>query len=101
MAEATANAKPAADQAPGTKTERKVLVKLLNDVWIDDPGHPEAGPDGIRRVRTNTLILDAEGKPQLDPKTKMYICKQEEVELPLSVVKILLAAGKAERLDPL
>lgn len=101
MAEATANTKPAADQAPGNKTERKVLVKLLNDVWVDDPGHPEAGPDGIRRVRTNTLILDAEGKPQIDPKSKNYICKQEEVELPLSVVKTLLAAGKCERLDPL
>lgn len=101
MAEATAKEPTAAIQPQGAKTERKVLVKLLNDVWIDDKDHPDADASGIRRVRTNTLILDAEGKPQLDPKTKMYICKQEEVELPISVVKVLLAAGKAERLDPL
>lgn len=101
MAEATAKTLPAADQPQDNKTERKVSVKLLNDVWIKDPGHPDAGPDGIRRVRTNTLILDAEGKPQMDPKTKNYICKQEIVDLPLSVVKTLLAAGKCERMDPL
>lgn len=101
MAEASATAPTATAKSQDPKGERKVLVKLLNDVWIDDPGHPEAGPDGIRRVRTNTLILDTEGKPQLDPKTKNYICKQEEVELPLSVVKGLLATGKCERLDPL
>lgn len=100
MAEATAKEQAAA-AAPQEKKERTILVKLLNDVWISDPGHPEADAGGIRRIRTNTLVLDKEGKPQIDPKTKHYINTQEVVELPLSVVKQLLADKKAERMDPL
>lgn len=81
--------------------ERRVSVKLLSDVWISDPGHSESGPDGIRRVMTNIPIKDANGNIQVDPKSKTIVCTQSIVELPLSIAKKMIEAGKAERMDPL
>ena len=81
--------------------ERRVSVKLLNDVWISDPSHAEAGPDGIRRVMTNIPVKDDLGNIMVDKKTKSLITTQTITDLPVSIAKIMIDAGKAERMDPL
>lgn len=81
--------------------ERKVSVKLLNDVWISDPGHPDADTDGIRRIRTNIPVKDEDGNIMVDKKSKSIIATQVIAELPVSIAKLMIDAGKAERMDPL
>jgi len=81
--------------------ERRVAVKLLNDVWINDPGHPDATPDGIRRVRTNVVTLNEDGSQMVDKKTKSFVSTHVIAEIPVDIAKALIAAGKAERTDPL
>jgi hypothetical protein len=78
------------------KAERKVSIKLLNDVWIENPDTHE-----IERVRTNIQVLDENGNPAVDKKTKAPITTQVVVEIPVSVAKMLIDQGKAERMDPL
>ena len=90
---------------PGTQAapevERKISVELLHDVWISDPGHEESDKDGIRRIRTNIPVLDEDGNPKIDRKTKSAVTTQVITELPISVAKTMIAAGKANRMDPL
>ncbi|MEQ1519723.1 MAG: hypothetical protein ABL936_00460 [Aestuariivirga sp.] len=98
MAEATAKELTAAT-AP--QEERRVSLKLFNDVWIKDPKHPDATPDGIRRVRTNIVSLDDDGNPLIDKKTRNFVSTQIVADIPLSVAKKLIEDKKAERMDPL
>lgn len=101
MADTLTAKAPSAAPPAAPENERRVSVKLLNDVWIKDPGHPDAGPDGVRRVRTNIVTLDDEGKPVVDRKTKNFVCTQIIADIPVSIAKALIAASKAERTDPL
>jgi len=88
-------------QAAPEASERKVSVQLLYDVWINDPGHEDSDPTGIRRVRTNIPVLDDEGNPKIDRKTKSPVTTYSIVELPISIAKKMIDAGKANRMDPL
>jgi len=101
MAEPSATAPTAAAKPQAETKERRVSIKLFNDVWIDDPGHPEATPDGVRRIRTNIVRLNEDGSPQIDRKSRNYISDHTVADVPLSVAKKMLAEGKAERMDPL
>ena len=86
---------------PGDKTipepERMVKIKLLHDYWIQDPNNPKE----TIRLRTNTLILDEDGNPIVDKKSKNYLSKHECYDIPVSQARVLIEAGKAERMDPL
>lgn len=99
--EEAAQARDKARAEARTDGERKVKIKLLNDVWIEDPTHEDAGKDGIRRVKTNIPVLNEDGSQKIDPKTKAPITTHSVVDLPLSVAKMMIDAGKAERMDPL
>lgn len=98
MAEATAKAPTAATEP---QEERRVSLKLFNDVWIKDPKHPDAGPDGVRRVRTNIVSLDEDGNPLIDKKSRNFVSTQIVADIPISVAKKLIEDKKAERMDPL
>jgi hypothetical protein len=81
--------------------ERRVSVKLLNDIWISEPGHPDAGPDGIRRICTNIPVKDADGNIMVDKKSKSIVSTQTIADIPVSIAKAMIEQGKAERMDPL
>jgi hypothetical protein len=83
-------------ELPKAKAERKVSIKLLNDVWIENPDTHE-----IERVRTNIPVLDENGNQAVDKKTKAPVTTQIVVEIPVSIAKMLIEQGKAERMDPL
>ena len=89
-----------ADKPAQVESERKVEVTLLHDVWIEDKDHEES-VNGIRRVRTNIPVLDENGNPTVDKKTKSPITNTVNVALPVSIAKKLIDAGKALRADPL
>jgi hypothetical protein len=93
------SAAPPAASEPAA--ERRVPVKLLSDVWISEPGHADATPDGIRRIRTNIPVKDDLGNIKVDPKSKSIISTQSIVDLPVSIAKAMIDQGKAERMDPL
>ena len=91
---------PVDKAAPAPETpqaERTVKIKLLSDYWMQDPANPKE----TIRLRTNTLILDDDGNPIVDRKTKNYMSKHECYDIPVSQARALIDAGKAERLDPL
>jgi hypothetical protein len=80
--------------------EKTIPVLLRNDVWIET-GKDAKGEPIIERITTNTPVLDVDGNPRVDPKSKAPITMQEVRDLPISVAKMLIAAGKAERRDPM
>ena len=79
------------------ETERMVSVKLLHDVWI--PNAAETG--GSMRIRTNIPVLDDEGNPKIDRKSKSAVTTHTVAELPISIAKQMIDEGKALRMDPL
>lgn len=85
-----------ADPAPNTP-EKTIPVLLKHDVWLDDG----TGTGNTIRITTNTPVTDENGNPKVDPKSKAPITVQEIRNIPISVAKMLIAAGKAERRDPL
>ena len=80
--------------------EKTIPVLLLNDVWIQT-GEDAKGQPIIERVTTNTPVLDENGFPKVDKKSKAPIVTQEVRNLPISVAKMLIEQGKAHRRDPL
>lgn len=82
------------------QSERKVEVELLHDVWVEDRDHPES-VDGIRRIKTNIPVLDEDGNPKVDKKSKTAIVTLTKTLLPVSFAKKLIDSGKANRADPL
>ena len=82
------------------ESERKVDVILTHDVWIDAPDHPES-IEGILRIRTNVPVLDPDGNPVVDKKSKTAVTTLTTASLPISVAKKLIDEGKAKRADPL
>jgi hypothetical protein len=75
--------------------EKTIPVLLKHDVWLDD------GLGGTVRITTNTPVLDENGNPKVDPKSKAPVTVQEVRQIPISVAKKLIAEGKAERRDPM
>jgi hypothetical protein len=71
-------------------------VEILYDVW-----HPETG----ERIRTNVPVTDEFGNPEynLDSNGKPKSIKTTitKCALPAEFAKALMAAGKANRADPL
>lgn len=107
MAEKSPNVNAAPDfsaakvEPAKAEPEREVEVELLRDVWIDDPSHPEAEPGGARRIRTNLQVLNEDGSPKVDKKTKTYVTYTVKAKLPVSLAKKLIASGAAVRADDL
>jgi hypothetical protein len=80
--------------------EKTIPVLLKHDVWIET-GKDAKGEPIIERITTNTPVLDENGNPRVDPKSKAPITVQEIRDVPISIAKKLIAEGKAERRDPM
>lgn len=89
---------PSANAAP--EAERKVEVILKHDVWVEDKDNPDS-VEGILRIRTNIPVLDENGNPLVDRKSKTAVTTFTKAMLPVSLAKKLIAEGKVERADPL
>ena len=87
------------EQAASTE-ERKIEVELTHDVWVEDKTHPDA-ENGVLRIRTNLPVLDDEGNPKIDKKSKTAIVTLARAMLPVSVAKKFIAEHKANRIDDL
>jgi len=81
----TIEAQPEAPAGP-----KLLTVKLLYDTWIGETRVPGPMPQETE-----------DGKPLIDPTTKLQVIKYNIVNLPLDLAKRLLADKKAERADPL
>jgi hypothetical protein len=80
--------------------EKTVPAELLNDVWIQT-GVDADGEAIIERLMTNTPVLNDDGSPMIDQKTKQPVTKTEIHQVPVSVAKKMFNNGTARRADPL
>lgn len=90
----TLSAAPMPAPAPAPTQERLVRVKLLHDVWLEAID-PETGGKYVKRYTTNTPVLDDNGSPMVNKKTRAPIVTIEEYDLPVSIAQKLVDLEKA------